>query len=87
MNAARRKIIDQIIALLEEIKPKLEDAKSMTETLADEEREAYDNMPEGLQRSEKGEASDNAATQLEEVKDALEIDIDDLISKLNDAQA
>lgn len=50
---------------LEEIK---EEAASISETLTeikDAEQESYDNMPESLQGSERGEASQHAVTELE----------------------
>ena len=48
MNAQGRKEIAKYIASLNEIKDKLE-------SLKDDEEEKYDNMPEGLQDSERGE--------------------------------
>lgn len=53
MNKNRR-------AMLEEVIEKLSEAKTMLEDIKDEEQEAYENMPESLQGSERGEAmSDN----------------------------
>jgi hypothetical protein len=87
MNKARRKILDGVIKTLEEIKPKLEDARDALSTEAEGERETYDNMPENMQSGDKGQACDNAATNLEDAHTALnEIDIDDLIGKINEAQ-
>jgi hypothetical protein len=87
MNNGRRKDIDAIIALLNEVLPKLEDAKGKTEDTANAEREYYDNMPEGLQQGEKGEQADNAAQLLEEVQSAFEeLDLEDLIGKLEEAK-
>ena len=48
MNKARRK-------QLSEIQEKLAELKDMIETVLDEEQEAYDNLPESLQESERGE--------------------------------
>ena len=48
MSAQGRKEIAKHIASLEEIKNKLESMK-------DDEEEKYDNMPEGLQESDRGE--------------------------------
>jgi hypothetical protein len=71
MNAQGRKEIAKYIASLKEIKSKLESMK-------DDEEEKYDNMPEGLQDSERGEkmqesidALDNACTCLEDTIDSL----------------
>ena len=60
MNAQGRKEIAKHIASLEEIKNKLE-------SMRDDEEEKYDNMPEGLQESERGE-------QMQEAIEALDID-------------
>ncbi len=88
MNKNRRAEINKAIALLEQIKGPLEDAKSIIESAADEEREYYDNMPENMQSGERGEQASAAADALEEVKYAFdEVDIDDLIGKPNEAQA
>lgn len=60
MNKQRRKKISEIIEKLEDIVVELEE-------LASEERDAYDNLPESIQYSERGEAMDAAADELDEV--------------------
>ena len=71
MNAQGRKEIAKYIASLNESKNKLESMK-------DDEEMKYDNMPEGLQESERGDqmqeaidALDNACTSLDEAIDSL----------------
>lgn len=71
MNAQGRKEIAKYIASLNEIKDKLE-------SMRDDEEMKYDNMPEGLQDSERGEqmqeaidALENACTGLDEAIDSL----------------
>lgn len=87
MNKKRRKAIDEAIALLNTISGPLASALEIIETAAEEEREAYDNLSEGLQASEKGSAIDEAATALEDVKETLQsVDVEELIGKLNEAQ-
>lgn len=87
MNKERRKQIDEAIKLLEQAKPLIEDATSMIETAKDEERDFYDNMPENMQSGDKGQAADAAADALEEVHTSLdEFNIDDMVTKLNEAQ-
>lgn len=73
MNKARRNQIQKIIPLVEGIRNGLE-------TILDDEREAYDNMPEGLQMSARGEASEDAQANLESAIDALE----DVVSYLEE---
>lgn len=55
MNAARRKTIRGIIEKLEAIKADIEEAKEAVDDVAAEEREAFDNMPEGAQASDRGQ--------------------------------
>lgn len=87
MNAARRKEIGKAIGLLQTLSATLDEVKSLVEGLASEEREYYDNMHENLQGGDKGQAADNAATQLEEIQSSLEeLDIDDLVGKLEEAR-
>lgn len=70
MNAARRKELSKAIDLIEQ-------AKEIISAVAEEEREAYDNLPEGLQESEMGEkmneiADDLEYVDLEEVVDTIQ---------------
>lgn len=69
MNNKRRKEISKISSILE-------DAKSRLSTVIDEEQEAFDNMPESLQGSERGcdseEAIDCLNDALDSVQSALE---------------
>ena len=48
------------------------------ETLGETQRESFDNMPEGLQSSEKGQASERRADEIEELASNLDGFIDDL---------
>lgn len=65
MNKFRRKEIARAIALIEE-------AHGILETVRDEEQEAFDNMPEGLQCSERGEAMEGYIYTLESYLDNLD---------------
>jgi len=65
MNKTRRKAIDDILAKLEELAPRVED-------LASEEREAFDAMPESLQSGDRGQSSEAAADELEDAFASLE---------------
>ena len=73
MNKERRKWLDETISVLEIQKDELE-------SICEEEQGAYDNMPESLQDSERGQA-------LYENVDTLESaisDLDDVISNLQE---
>ena len=71
MNANRRKqiqvITDEIVNLI-----------SQVETLRDEEQDAFDAMPEGIQNSERGEKSQNAIDQLDNAASSITETIDGL---------
>ena len=57
MNNIRRK---QIAAIMEQ----LEALREEVETLQEEEQEAFDNLPEGIQMSERGESMEEAAVSV-----------------------
>ena len=65
MNKDDRKELNHARALI------LEGA-AIVETIADGEREKYDNMPEGFQQSERGLAFEEIADQLDTAKETLE---------------
>jgi hypothetical protein len=72
MNKERRKSIRNNISGLENIKSKLEDI------LSDEEF-YFDNMPENLQGSLRGEESENAIDVLSEIIDELDEIVNSLL--------
>lgn len=65
MNKTRRKEIATL-------RQKFEELTGDLESIRDEERETFDNMPEGLQNGEKGQAIDAAAMALESAYDSLQ---------------
>ena len=71
MNKQRRAEIKDIIETLES-------AKEDLEMVAEDERYSFDNLPEGLQCSERGEAMEENADNLEEASS----NIDDIIELL-----
>ena len=75
MNRERRK-------RLEEIKEKIAPLLCELEEISDEEETAYDNLPESIQNSERGENMYDAALAIQEIYDCLEsaeTGIDELI--------
>lgn len=80
MNKARRKRIASVIHTLENIidYDLIESTKDELEDILWEEQDAYDNMPENLQYSIRGEESSDAIDSLQEAVDALEEAIDTL---------
>lgn len=75
MNKQRRKIISECTLQIEQIKSTLEDVKM-------DEEFAFDNMPENLQGSERGEEMEEVIDCLEEVMNTLDDAIEQL-SQLN----
>jgi hypothetical protein len=65
MNAERRKELDKVFGLIEE-------AKSILENVAGEEQDAFDNLPEGLQQAERGQAMEEAVSALNDAEGELE---------------
>ena len=65
MNNQRRKA-------LEELRERLSVIRGEIACVAEEERESFDNLPEGLQYSERGEAMGTAADTLEEIECEIE---------------
>lgn len=72
MNNERRARIRAIISKLEELNSEIEDIRS-------EEQDAFDNMPEGLQSSERGDQAQEAISNLESCS------LDDVIGYLYNA--
>ena len=86
MNNQRRKDIQELIVKLEELKTLKDEIESGLETVRDEEQEYYDNMPEGLQQSDRGYRAEEAANSLTEALGQLQdIDLDELTSYLDGA--
>jgi exonuclease VII small subunit len=75
INAEGRKKLDQLLEVLNAVRDDVE-------TLADAEREKFENMNENLQATEKGQALDEAATDLENAASTLE----DVITNLETAR-
>ena len=71
MNRARRKEIDKAIDLLLEARVILEQVQS-------DEEDAFDNMPEGIQMSERGEAMEENLGILDEVTGTIG-DVEDVL--------
>ena len=80
MNKVRRKRIASVIETLENITgyDLIETAKDEIEDILWEEDDAYNNMPENLQYSMRGEESSDAIDSLQEAVDVLEEAIDAL---------
>ena len=87
MNALRRKQIFVVLKKVEELDDlRLEIADLISDILSDE-HDAYDNLPESLQESERGQAMEDAIDNLESAQEEIdELDLQDLIDYLEEAQ-
>lgn len=79
MNNQRRKQLADLIGQLKALEPAvanlreaLDAIKDNLETLKDEEQEAYDNLPESLRESERGEKAQYSVDKLDEAFNALD---------------
>lgn len=86
MNAKRRNSIDSVInELIEKFEEIKAEAIDQLSEIRDEEQEAYDNLPEALQDSERGENMQNCIDALEEFMsdlDYMDIDTSDLFDEV-----
>ena len=65
MNKVRRKELARVVDLLDQ-------ARDLLETIRDEEQEAFENLPESIQCSERGETMENCIGTMEEMLDYLD---------------
>lgn len=75
MNKSRRKKIEEIIEQLEALSLEIEEIR-------DEEDTAYENLPESMQNSEKGDKMMEATSNIDEAID----NISDAVSALKEAE-
>ena len=73
MNKARRKMLQDII-------DELDAQREQIEAVQMEEQDAYDNLPESIQYSERGETMSENASDLEQATS----DLEDVISTLQE---
>lgn len=86
MNNARRKEITAIRARLEAVQAEFESIRDELESIKDAESEAFENMPESLQQSERGELAQAAVDALESAHGELDgVNLDDVLSYLDTA--
>ena len=88
MNNARRKELKSALTLAEEVKVNLDCIQEILDSCINEEQDCYDNLPEGLQESDKGDRMqeaidtlDDAINSLDEIRD----NVDSLITQIDDA--
>lgn len=82
VNKDRRKKISKLKGRIDSVKSELEEFSKELSSILDDEQEAYDNMPEGLQSSYRGSCSEDAIDNMEEagykLEEVIEL-LDDII--------
>lgn len=76
MNKQRRTEIQDVM-------DKLTELRDQVECIQNDEQEAFDNLPEGIQASDKGSMMEEAVNSLQDALDG----IDEAVSGLENAQA
>ena len=80
MNNTRRRRISELKTQIDFVNNQLKDANKKLSSILNEEQDAFDNMPEGLQSSYRGMCSEDAIDSMEEASEKL----DEVIELLND---
>ena len=71
MNAARRKSLAEVTDLLQQ-------AKDLLETVMDEERDAFDNIPESLREGDRGQEMEAGLDSMEDALSEIESAMDQI---------
>lgn len=83
MNNDRRKRIKELVGEIDSIFGQLEALNESLCEIQQEEQDAFDNLPEGLQETERGETIQDMADRLSDIYDT----IDSVLSDLEGASA
>ena len=78
MNNDRRKQIKELVSELDSIFGQLTLLSNDLGEIQQEEQDAYDNLPEGLQETERGETIQDTADRLSEIYDTIDSILNDL---------
>lgn len=85
MNKARRASLKLALTKIETLTACIEEIKEDLQNVLDEEEEAYENLPESIQGSERGEQMQEYIEALEAAIDSLdELDTDELHSSIEE---
>lgn len=85
MNKARRASLKLALTKIETLTACIEEIKEDLQSVLDEEEEAYENLPESLQESERGQQMQEYIEALEAAVDSLdEFDAEELYSSIEE---
>ena len=87
MNQDRRAAIEKLIDRVQTAAFEIREAYNELETLQQEEQEAFDNLPEGLQQAERGQQMEAIASALEDALSSLDSAINDVESAASDVES
>lgn len=86
MNAAQRKALSELKIKVEALKGQLETYKEDVTLFQEEEQGKFDNLSEGLQQGDKGQAIEEAANILSEAVEELDSAVDSLENFINNIE-
>jgi uncharacterized coiled-coil DUF342 family protein len=81
MNKDRRKRIEALVTTFQQVMAEMENVVSEADGIRDEEQDAFGNMPESLQNSDRGQAAEAAIDNL----DTLCLAIDTAVESMQEA--
>lgn len=85
MNNDRRKRLEAVKEQVQAL-PDFDEIKTDLEGIRDDEQEAFDNMPESLQQSYRGQACEAAIQAMQDAIDTLDgFSVSDIVSSLETA--
>lgn len=88
MNRTRRKEIEGVIAILENLQLEIERQAEIIGSIGSDEEDYRDNMPESMEGGSRWQAAQDAADAIESARADLDtITFDDVIQQLREAMA
>lgn len=85
MNAERRKKLAAAADKVRRLSVELSEVMQEVIDLRDDEQEYFNNMPEGLQSGERGQAAENAISELDNAIGILETDLNEAADNIDAA--
>jgi F0F1-type ATP synthase membrane subunit b/b' len=84
MNQDRRAKIETAVEELRSALETMQELHATLESLRDEEQEAFDNLPEGLQQADRGQSMEAIASALDDAVDTLSSALGDIDNVADD---
>ena len=87
MNQDRRAAIEKLIDQVQTAAFEMREFYNELTSLQEEEQEAFDNLPEGLQQAERGQQMEAIASALDDALSSLDSAINDVESAASDVES